>query len=98
MKTLRSPSRGDENALHLGALGILVGATPGRRGLPTLSRPTARRPIGGPGDRTFRRTPLTSESPAARARILARCPTPFRLGGQASGPYSSRRAGHPLSG
>src|SRR5258708_28417996 len=67
INSLRSCSRGDENVVHLGAFWVHVGAPAGRRGLHTLSRPTARQPIASPGDRTFRRTTLTSESPAEGA-------------------------------
>src|SRR5467141_2136113 len=95
MKALRSRSRGDENVLYLGAVWIRVGATPGRCGLHALPRPTARQPIASPGDRALRRTAVASDSPAARARILARSRTRSRVGSQAAGAYSSRRADDP---
>src|SRR6267378_1219368 len=97
MKALRSRSRGDENVLYLGAVWIRVGATPGRCGLHALPRPTARQPIASPGDRALRRTAVTSQSPAAGARILASGRTRFRVGGQASCAHSSRRADNPLT-
>src|SRR5580698_1482291 len=92
MSALESCKRGDQNVLPLGAIGVRVGAPPGRCGFHALPRQTARQPIAGPGDRTFRRTAVTSDSPAARARILTRSRTRFRMGGQASGAHSSRRA------
>src|SRR5713101_4343048 len=95
MKTLRSCSRGDEDVLYLGALWVRVGAPSGRFGLYPLPRPTARQPFASSGDRTLRRTAVTSESPAARARILARSRTRSRVGSQAAGAYSSRRADDP---
>src|SRR5258708_3316909 len=73
------------------AFWLHVGATPGTRGLHTLPWPTARRPIASSGDRTLRRTAVTSDSPAARARILARSRTRSRVGGQASGAYHEGR-------
>src|SRR5260370_36543502 len=91
IKTLRSCNRGDENVVHLGAFWLHVGATPGTRGLHTLPWPTARRPIASSGDRTLRRTAFTSDSPAARARILAPPRTRSRVGGQASGAYHEGR-------
>src|ERR1700675_3387497 len=87
MSALESCRRGDQNVLPLGAFGVRVGAPPGRCGLHALPRPTARQPIAGPGDRTFRRTAVTSDSPAAPARILTRSRTRFRMGGQASGAH-----------
>src|SRR5580658_10282621 len=95
MSALESCRRGNQNVLPLGAFGVRVGAPPGRCGLHALPRPTARQPIAGPGDRTFRRTAVTADSPAARARILTRSRTRFRMGGQASGAHSSRRADIP---
>src|SRR5580693_1294702 len=75
MSALESCRRGDQNVLPLGAFGVRVGAPPGRCGLHALPRPTARQPIAGPGDRTFRRTAVASEYHAARARILVRSRT-----------------------
>src|SRR5260370_13135273 len=85
---LRSYNRGDENVVHLGAPWLRVGATPGKRGLHALPRPPARQPIVSPGDSALHRTAVSSDSPAARARILACSRTRVRVGGQASGPYS----------
>src|SRR5229473_7400452 len=95
MQCFRWCSRGDEDVLLLGAFWVRVGAPSGRFGLYPLSRPTARQPVASPGDRTLRRTAVTSESPAARARILARSRTRSRVGSQAAGAYSSRRADDP---
>src|ERR1700686_867878 len=89
--TLRSCSRGDENVVHRGALWIRVGTAPGRCGFHPVPRPTGQRAIACPRDRTLRRTAITTESPSARTRILARRRTRSRVGSQASGPYSSRR-------
>src|SRR5208282_6686367 len=72
MSALESCRRGDQNVLPLGAFGVRVGTPPGRCGLHPLPRQATRQSIAGPGDRTFRRTAVTSDSPAARARILTR--------------------------
>src|SRR6266851_4765704 len=85
MNILGSCSRGDEDVLDDSACWIRAGAPPGRRILYPLSRPTARQPVASSGDRTLRRTAVTSESPAVRARILARSRTRSRVGSQDAG-------------
>src|SRR6266481_5735104 len=89
IKALRSCCRGNENVVHLGAFWVYVRAPPGRCGLHPLPRPTARQPTVSPGDSALRRTVVTSNPEAARARILARSRTRSRVGGQASGAHSS---------
>src|SRR5271165_1079578 len=88
---------GDCDVFNTGAFRVRVGAPPSRRGLHALPRPEAGQPIVDFGSGTLRRTPVTSESPAARTRILARSRTRSHVGGQASGAHSSRRANSPLT-
>ena len=47
MKALRWCSRGDEHAVYYRAFLVRTGASPGRRGLHSLSRPAARQPSAG---------------------------------------------------
>jgi hypothetical protein len=58
---------------------------------------TAGQSIADPRSSTRRRTAVTSESPAARARILACSRARSRVGGQASSAHSSRRATNPFT-
>src|SRR5260370_41283993 len=95
MNIMESGSRGDKDVLDDSAFWIRAGAPPGRCGLYPLPRAAEQQPIASPGDRTLRRTPVTSESPAARARILARTRTRSRVGGQGLGAHTSRTADHP---
>src|SRR6266446_6297980 len=85
MNILRSCSRGDENVLHLGVLWVRAGASPGGRGLHSA----AQQPIAGLGCGASRGTAVTSDSPTACTRILARGGR-SRVGSQASGSHSSR--------
>src|SRR6266478_7406994 len=92
---LQSTEPGYKEVLDDSAFRIRTGAPPGRCGLHPLPRPTAWRPIAGPGDRTLRRTAVTSDSPAARARIFARNQTRYRS--QAAGDQPSRRTDDPCT-
>jgi hypothetical protein len=88
---------GDKNVLHLGAFGVRVGAPPGRFGLHAIPRSTVGQSIADPLSCTRRRTAVTSESPAAQARILACSRVRSHAGGQASSAHSSRRANNPFT-
>src|SRR5260370_5149426 len=68
-------SRGNEDVLDDRAIWVRAGAPPGMPRLHPLSWPAARQPIAGPGSGARRGTAVASDSPAARARILARSRT-----------------------
>ena len=68
----RWQSRGDEEALHDGSFWIPAGISAGRPGLCPLSRPAERQSIACPRIGTCRGTAVATESPVARAAILAR--------------------------
>jgi hypothetical protein len=93
----RSCCSDDKNVTRSEAPGVHIGAPARKRRLYPLPWPTARRPLADLGDRALCRTAFASESRAAGARILARSQTRSRMGGQASGHYSSRRPENSLT-
>ncbi len=90
-------NRDDCKTVDSGAFRVRVDAPASKRGLHSLSWPAAGQPIVDFGSGALRRAPFTSELPAARTRILARCRTRSYVGGQPSGANSSRTANNPLT-
>src|SRR5260370_41804632 len=71
MTILGSYSRGDDDAILDRTFRVRARASPGRRVLHALPRPAARQHSAGLGSGPRRGPAVASESPAARARVLA---------------------------